>query len=64
MPVYGVNKMSDSIHVVGTPDAALQFLCDGPWGSIGDLLLLLGMIAGGMVLLMQYFFKRSAAFAR
>lgn len=40
MPVYGSDVPNPGIHIVGTSDAALQFLCDRFAGfSVGDFLL-------------------------
>lgn len=44
MPVFGSEKVTGPIHVQGTPEAALQFLCDQFYGfSVGDVLLLAGL---------------------
>jgi hypothetical protein len=40
MPVFGEKVTPGGAHIQGTPDAALQILCDQFWGfSIGDFLL-------------------------
>src|SRR5713226_4852996 len=40
MPVFGQETIG-SLHIQGTPDTALQILCDRFWGcSIGDFLLI------------------------
>ncbi len=45
MPVYGYNIQDHGVHVQGTADMNLQFLCDIFWGnSLGDILLTIGLI--------------------
>ncbi len=44
MPVFDM-EATGGMHIQGTPDAALQFLCDQYWGaSIGDFFLIVAFI--------------------
>ena len=45
MPVYGQPVTPGGTHIMGTPEASLQFLCDIYAGfSIGDFLLVAGIV--------------------
>lgn len=49
MPVFGM-EASGGVHIQGTPDAAMQILCDQFWGaSIGDFLLLAALVFSAIV---------------